>query len=366
MWNDSPFAQLLGLRYPIVQGPFGGGLSSPLLAAAVSNAGGLGSFGAQGMSAVAIRKVGVEIRQLTAAPFAINLWISNEDAGAFEPTREAYNAALAPLLQYFKELGVEPPPFPPRPWPSFDDQMPAVLEMKPAVFSFIFGVPSPEIFEACRREGIVTVGTATTVDEAIAIEQAGADAVVASGFEAGGHRISFLKSAEASLTGTFALVPQVADAVRIPVIAAGGIADGRGIAAALTLGASAVQIGTAFLACEESNATAIHREALFSSAAGTTMLTRGYTGRLARGIRNALGETLEDRRPPILPYPLQGQLVGAFREAAIRAGRADLMSLWAGQSARLIRHRRAAELFGDLVAGTERALGGPRPQPSEL
>ena len=176
------------------------------------------------------------------------------------------------------------------------------------------------------------------------MEDAGLDVVVASGFEAGGHRASFLRSAESSLTGTFALVPQVVDAVKMPVVAAGGIADARGVAAALTLGAHGAQIGTAFLACEESNAPAIHKEVLHSPAAGQTVLTTGFSGRLARGVRNALAELYADPAVPRLPYPMQGQLVGALRERAIAQGRSDLISLWSGQAAHLVRHRRAARV----------------------
>jgi nitronate monooxygenase len=177
--------------------------------------------------------------------------------------------------------------------------------------------------------------------------------VVASGFEAGGHRASFLRPAEWSLTGTFALIPQVVDAVRIPVVAAGGIADARGVAAALTLGAHGVQIGTAFLACDESNAPPIHKEVLRGAMAAQTALTTGFSGRLARSVRNALVELYANPAVARLPYPLQGHLVGALRERAIAQGRSDLISLWCGQSASLARRRRAAELMEELVAGTQ-------------
>jgi nitronate monooxygenase len=208
----------------------------------------------------------------------------------------------------------------------------------------------------------------TTVEEAVAAEAAGADVIVASGFEAGGHRGSFLGSAEASLTGTFALIPQVADAVRIPVVAAGGIADGRGIAAALTLGADGVQIGTAFLATEESGAPAIHKEALHQARARkhATILTRAYTGRLARGLTNMIGETLHAGEDPVLPYPLQGQLLRGLREKALEQGRTDLVTLWAGQSVRLVKHRRATELFDDLVAQTEHVFSVRRGESTPL
>jgi nitronate monooxygenase len=352
MWNDTAVARRLGIRYPIVQGPFGGGLSSPRLVAAVSNAGGLGSFGAQGMPAERIREVVHEIRSLTALPFAVNLWVSTEDAGALATTRNAYEAAVAALAPFFSELHVPPPACPRRGWPGFDEQVSALLDARPPAFSFVFGVPSMAVVEECRRRSIVTIGTATTVDEAVALEESGVDIVVASGSEAGGHRPSFLRPPETSLTGLFSLVPEVCEAVDIPVIAAGGIADGRGIAAAFALGAEGVQIGTAFLACEESNAPPAHREALFGSRAVQTVLTRAFSGRLARGLRNPLADALEQRPESLLPYPLQGQLVGALREEAIRRGRTDLISLWSGQSRSLLRHRRATELFAHLVEGT--------------
>jgi nitronate monooxygenase len=358
MWHDTKVTRRLGVQYPIVQGPFGGGLSSPRLAAAVSSAGGLGSFGAQGMTPAGIVQIVQEIRGLTDAPFAMNLWVSTEDPGALGTAESRYAAAMEPLAQFFRELELEPPALPLNRWPGFEEQVAALLEAQPPVFSFVFGILPASVLEECRRRGIVTIGAATTPDEALALEEAGVDMIVASGAEAGGHRPSFLRPPEVSLTGTFSLIPQVADAVRVPVIAAGGIADGRGVAAALALGADGVQIGTAFLACEESNATAAHREALLSRRGRDTMLTRAFTGRLARGLRNRLAEALEQQSAPLLPYPLQGQLVGALREEALRRGRLDLVALWSGQSAALIRHRRAAELFQDLVEATEKILNG--------
>jgi nitronate monooxygenase len=235
----------------------------------------------------------------------------------------------------------------------FEEQVAALVEARPPVLSFIFGVPGAAILDRCRSLGLRTIATATTVAEARALDDAGVDAIVATGAEAGGHRPSFLRSAEASLMGTMALVPQVADAVRSPVIAAGGIADGRGVAAALALGAQGVQIGTAFLACDESNATPAHRAALRNAAHGPeTMLTRGFTGRLGRGIRNALATAVDS--PPIarLPYPFQGHLVGVLKQAALAAGRLDLVPFWSGQSAPLVTHTAAAALFEALVERT--------------
>lgn len=229
-----------------------------------------------------------------------------------------------------------------------------MLQARPAVLSFVFGVPSPDLLAHCRALGIVTIGAATTVAEAQALDAAGIDMIVATGCEAGGHRVSFLAPAEQVLTGTLALVPQVVDAVRGPVIAAGGIADGRGVAAAMMLGAAGAQLGTAFLACEESAADGLHRQALFSPAAADTALTRTFSGRLARGMRNRLlreGTTLTPA-----PYPAQNWLMGELKRAAFAAGRSDLGSLWCGQAAPLLRHRHAANLFADLVAQSEACL----------
>jgi nitronate monooxygenase len=190
----------------------------------------------------------------------------------------------------------------------------------------------------------------TTADEAKRLADAGVDLIVASGMEAGGHRASFLRPAEDSLTGTFALVPTAVETVRVPVIAAGGIADGRGIAAALELGAAAAQIGTAFLACEESNASPLHRQMLFSEAARRTSLTRAFTGRLARSIHNEFIEKLRGKESQLPPYPVQAWLTARLKDAALKAGRADVVSLWSGQGAALLEHRRARDLFASLAA----------------
>jgi nitronate monooxygenase len=210
-----------------------------------------------------------------------------------------------------------------------------LLDEKVPVFSFVYGIPPQEILEECRAKHIVTIGTATTPEEGAALQEAGVDAIVASGFEAGGHRGSFLRAAGDSLMGTLSLVPQIADVVNVPVIAAGGIADVRGVVAALALGAEAVQMGTVFLACEESGASLVHRQALREKKAGHTALTKGFTGRLARGIHNRLLEELNRPGTEILPYPLQRALVRNLAIPAEAAGRSDLLPLWAGQSANL-------------------------------
>ena len=358
MWHDNEAARRLGLRYPLIQGPFGGGLSSVELTAAVAEAGGLGSFGVHHLAPAQILEVGRQIRARTHKPFALNLWVSNHDNGGETLTREQFAEGIARFKPYYDELRVEPPPQPERFGHRFEEQVQAVLELRPPAFSFVFGIPSPEIVAECRQRGIVTLGTITTLDEALAMEAAGIDLIVATGMEAGGHRVSFLQSPEESLTGTFALVRVVSAKVRTPVIAAGGIVDGRGVAAALMLGAQAVQIGTAFLACEESNAAAIHKAALFGEQARHTALTRAFSGRLARGLRNRFVDEAAASGTPPLPYPIQSWFTGSFRAAAIAQNRPELMSLWAGQAAPLLRHRHATALFNALVEETTAAFQG--------
>lgn len=356
MWNRTKFTKLLGIQYPIVQGPFGGGLSSVNLASTVSNAGGLGSFGAQPFSASEIIETCKEIRKLTNKPFNINLWVNDRDARLAEFADKDYVKLTALFKPYFDELDLPIPERPGNLGLKFEEQMEAIFEARPAVFSFVYGIPSSGILEKCRTLGIKTVGAATTADEAIALENAGADAVVATGFDAGGHRVSFLRPAEDSLTGTFSLIPQVADLVKIPVIAAGGIADSRGIKAALALGADAVQIGTAFLATSQSNATQDHKDKLFSGDAKYTTLTKVFTGRLSRGIRNRLTEELKNHENLLAPYPLQGKFMSALKAySSTEKSNPDLKAYWAGQSASLLKHRDARILIETLVKEMELA-----------
>jgi nitronate monooxygenase len=333
-WTENRMTSRLGLQYPIIQGPLGG-LSSQRLTAAVSNYGGLGSFGAHGLKPEEIRKVIRQIKSLTTKPFAMNLWASMEDEGALTSTEEAFHRSMAPLAKHIESVGGAKPSYRQYEPIRFEEQVQVLLDEGISAFSFIYGIPSKQILDEFRRRGIALIGTATTVDEAIALEQAGVDVIAASGFEAGGHRGSFLQPSEDSLTGTMALVPQVVDAVKLPVVAAGGIGDARGIVAAFALGAEGVQMGTAFLACEESGASTLHREALLRGQAKQTALTRGFTGRLARGIRNRLLDQLNQRDIEILPYPLQRALVRHLSIPAEKAGRSELLPLWAGQSANL-------------------------------
>jgi len=356
LWNIDRLTQTLGIEYPIVQGPLGG-FSSQRLTAAVSNFGGFGSFGGYGLAPQAINDVIAEIRPLTSKPFAMNLWVSIEDEGARTSDESAFNRSLAPLAGHLDALGVARPVYKRYSPLRLEDQARVLLDARVPVFSFIVGIPPKEILDECRAKSIVTIGTATTVDEAAALQDAGVDAIVASGFEAGGHRGSFLRSAEDSLTGTLSLVPQVVDIVDAPVIAAGGIGDARGVIAALALGAEAVQMGTAFLACEESGASLLHREALIGRNAGHTALTKGFTGRLARGIHNRLMEELNRKGTEILPYPLQRGLVRNLSIPAEASGRSDLLPLWAGQSANLSTCIDVSDFLNSLVEEVSESAG---------
>lgn len=342
MTPPSRLPDLLGIAHPIVQGPFGGGLSSTALVAAVSDAGALGSFGAHHLHPDAITDLVTELRAATTGPFAVNLWVPQP--GEDTPVDLApHRARLAPLYQ---RLGLGDPPDQ-LDLPSFTDQVESLLAAAPPVISFVMGIPPHGVLREARRKGIVTIGTATTVDEAVALEAAGVDAVVASGSDAGGHRGAFLKPVEHSLVGTFSLVPQVVDATSVPVIAAGGIADRRGIAAARALGADGVQIGTGFLATRESNAGEVHKRMLHSDAAKVTVLTKVFSGRTARGIHNGLVDELGGAEVP--PYPVQNALMQPLRRAAAERGLADYVSLWAGQAAPLTAAKSARDYLAELV-----------------
>jgi nitronate monooxygenase len=356
-WPNTRVSERLGIKYPIIQGPLGG-FASQRLAAAVSNFGGLGSFGAHGLTPSAIKDVIAEIRSMTSCPFAMNLWVSTEDPGAGASDKAAFKQSLEAIAPLIVSLGGAIPSYTPYSPIKFEDQARVLIDAEVPAFSFIFGIPPKEILDECRARGIVTIGAATTPDEVVELQRANVDVIAASGFEAGGHRGSFLRAPEDSLTGTFSLVPQVADLVWAPVVAAGGIADARGIVAALVLGAEGVQIGTAFLACEESGASLPHREALLRGKAGNTALTRGFTGRLARGIRNQLLDAMNAPAINILPYPPQRFLMRNISGPAEKTGRAELIPMWAGQSASLAQHTKAAELLDALVSDVSEIIDG--------
>lgn len=352
----------LGIRHPLIQAPMGGGFTPAPLVAAVCKAGALGSIAGAYLTPDGIAHAAEEVRERTNKPFAINLFAGGTAGGKVDP-----EPMLEVLARWHARLGLEPPGAVPAPPDPFDAQLEAVLAATPAVFSFTMGVPEAAAISALKARGIFVIGTATTVEEARVLEAAGVDAIVAQGSEAGAHRGSFLSPPEdPPLVGGIALVPQVVDAVRLPVIASGGIMDGRGVAAALALGASAVQLGTAFLTVEESGASAAYRNALLGAADDGTVVTRAFSGRPARGLRNGFISDVERSATPVPPFPIQNALTRPMRNAATAAGETDAMSLWAGQAASLARRESAAALVRRLVAETRHVLAHLEPPEPEL
>ena len=352
MWHTTKAAKILGVDYPILQGPFGGNLSSVKLSALVSNMGGVGGYGAYTLTPAEIHTLDTELKKATNKPYNINLWVSDSDVPTGKLPAVTLAAAGDLFRPYFDELGIPVPDQPLSFSSRFEDQVQVILDTRPPVFSFMFGIPSATILEQCRLRGIVTIGAVTTLDEAIALDNAGVDLIIATGFEAGGHRPSFLASSETSLTGTFVLLQLIREKVRTPIIAAGGIATGKGIAAALALGAEAVQIGTAFLACEESNALDIHREMLFSDAAKYTLLSRAFTGRLGRGLQSRISTETRGKENSFLPFPLQTQFMSPLRQAAIAQKKWEMILFWGGQIAPVLKHKKAAGLMNALLEET--------------
>jgi len=343
----------LSLTYPIIQAPLAGGGDTPALVAAVSEAGGLGFVGAAYLTPQQIIEAARAVRSGTARPFGINLFAPLsilETPG--DPT-----AALERVAPFYTELGLPQPPVPVSTPDSFGEQLAAALESGASVFSFTFGILPTSAIEAIKSRGMFLMGTSTSVEEAISLEKAGVDAVVTQGSEAGGHRGTFATDFDSSMVGTIALVPQVVDAVKVPVIASGGIMDGRGIAAALALGASAVQMGTAFLTCDEAGIPEAYKEAILRAREHETRLTRAFSGRPARGIVNRFMTEVEaGGAEAILPFPLQNALTRPLRTAAATEGRAEFLSLWAGQGVRLARREAAANLVRRLADETDSVL----------
>lgn len=332
------------MTIPVVLAPMGGGPSTPELVAAVSNAGGLGSLAAAYSNGERIEQDIAAVRKLTSRPFAVNLFSPQ----AQFPLNHSVKAVADFLGPYHERLGLEAPELPQKPIEDFDEQLEAVAKAAPPIVSFTFGLLPPKATELFKAQGRYLIGTATTVEEARQLEQAGVDAVIAQGSEAGAHRGTFAVPAEEALVGTVALVPQVVDAVRLPVIASGGIMDGRGLVAALALGASAVQMGTAFLACKEAGTSAAYREALMRGRGDATTLTRAFSGRMARGLSNEFIEKWNASGVEHLPYPWQNAFTQPMRRAATAAKQAGLLSLWAGQGLGMLRETTAEQLMNEL------------------
>ncbi|MGO9456202.1 MAG: NAD(P)H-dependent flavin oxidoreductase [Acidimicrobiales bacterium] len=347
----------LDLDLPLIAGPMSGGPSTPELVADVSGAGGLGFLGAGYTAPDRIRDDIRAVRAATDRAFGVNLFVP----GPFVVDPSRIEAAVALLAPYREELGLPRQEVPTSFAQSFDDQVAAVLEEGVPVFSVTFGTLAPDLVERFQRAGTLVGATATTPSEATACAATGVDFVVAQGSEAGGHRGSFLVTDGEDLIGMASLVPQVADATGLPVVAAGGIVDGRGVRAALDLGACAAQLGTAFLLCPEAGTSLPYREAVRNARSEDTIVTSAFSGRRARGLVNRFALDLlgVDDLPP---YPIMNALTRDLRQASADRGDAGLLSLWAGQSVGRVREMPAADLV-ELIAAEAgcNGLGTPAP-----
>jgi nitronate monooxygenase len=344
----TPFAERFQMRVPVIQAPMAGGATTPAMVAAVSNAGGFGFLAGAALSPEKIASEVAAIRALTDRPFGVNLFVL-EPASPDQATVRRALEAIDPLRA---DLGLPPGQPLERYAPDFRAQLDMLIELRLPAASFTFGLLSAADVARLHANGLYVIGTATHVAEGVAWRDAGADAIAAQGAEAGAHRGTFIGAFEDALVGTMALVPQLVDATGLPVLAAGGIMDGRGIVAALSLGAQAAVMGTAFLTCEESAIPQAWKTRVRTGSDTSTTVTRAITGRHARGIRNPLMQRLGEAADKIAPYPVQNALTQELRQNAGRAQNADYLSLWSGQGAPLGRARReglgAAELMAQL------------------
>jgi nitronate monooxygenase len=346
--------ELFKIKHPIIQAPMAGGITTSKLVSAVSNAGGLGMIGAGYLSPTQLREQIRDIKKQTSNVFGVNLFVP----GVYSIDEKAIDSAnklLAPIRQM---LSIPTPNT-----VSYDDsgkvfeeQVQVLLEEEVAVCSFTFGLPSSSIIDEMKRQQIQLIGTATNVQEAISCEKAGMDAIVVQGSEAGGHRGTFNDNYEGSLIGLMSLIPQVRDHVQVPIIAAGGIMDGRGLLASIHLGAEAVQMGTAFLTTIESGAHPIHKKAILVATEEETVVTRSFSGKPARGLKNRYIEELQPFESDLPDFPIQNTLTQDIRKAATNQENAHFMSLWSGQSPRLAREVSVEEVMNSTIAQAEAIL----------
>ncbi|WP_277586662.1 NAD(P)H-dependent flavin oxidoreductase [Psychrobacillus antarcticus] len=357
--ND--LTNLLKIEFPIIQAPMAGGITTSELVATASNNGALGMIAAGYMSPIQLREQIREVKQLTTNNFGVNLFVPSK----FEISENKVEMANSLLNRYREQLNIHEEettlPNTEDASYSYKEQIRVVIEEKVPICSFTFGVPTADEMGKFKQHNVTTIGTATTVEEAIYIEKLGMDAVVLQGSEAGGHRGNFISSHEEGLIGLMSLIPQVSDNVSVPIIAAGGIMDGRGLTAALCLGAKAVQMGTAFLTCEESGAHPLHKEAVMYSKNGDTTLTRAFSGKWARGIKNIFTMEMEEHVETVPIFPIQNALTQSIRKASANQNNKEYMSLWSGQSATLARIETVEQLVKRVMDETRKVSGGDEP-----
>jgi len=350
MWNKTKATEILKIQYPIIQGPFGGRFSSVKLLSTVSNLGGMGSFGLNSYQPDEILEVDQKIKAATRNTYNLNLWVPLNNDPIYDYDHQKHQEWQKVYAEYFKEMHLPVPPMPEVKKPIFEEQLEAVIQAKPPVVSFIFGIPPIEAIRELKRLGTIIIAAATTVEEAQMIDESEIDLIIATGKEAGGHRPSFLKPEEDSLHNTKDLVEAVLKKVKKPVIAAGGVSNGQKAQEYLKMGASAVQLGTAFLATKESGATPDHKQQLLSNDSFTTELSKVYSGRLARTISNKLSNHYLSLKKPIhAPYPIQSQLLSKLMKEYREKKVMDKIPFWAGEPSAILNNDSASELFNHLV-----------------
>lgn len=352
MWTRTELSKALSLKYPIIQAGMAGGHTTPELVAAVSEVGGLGTIGAGYMKPEDLQKSIHLVKSITERPFAVNLFIP-EAVDVSEKRIHETKKLLTPIAQKFETEIPEPQ----IDHTLFQEQFKVLIEEEVKVFSFTFGVPDDAVVKICKEKNIYMIGTATTVDEGLALEDAGVDAVTAQGYEAGGHQGKFNgNQGAAEGIGTIALVSQMVSALSIPVIAAGGMMNGKGILAGLSLGASAAQMGTAFLTAKESGTPDVHKQAIFDADETESKLTKSFSGKWARGIENEMMRQVDPFSEQLAPYPITNQMTQPIRKKAKETGDKEYMSLWAGQGVRLAQANYAAQLIQQWVREADEQL----------
>jgi nitronate monooxygenase len=351
LWPSNNISSLLNIQHPIIQAPMAGS-TNPALVAAVSNAGGLGGHGAAPQSVDALRKTIKEIKALTNKPFNINLF--DHSTERFDKNLQIGDLHRQQLNQYHREQGLGEIPSPRCLFGPAQDQLAVLLDEKVPVISFHFGVDADTIAYA-KSGGAIVLCTATTASEAIILEQAGIDVIIAQGSEAGGHQGNF-SNAKSALIGCMALIPRIVDAVSVPVIAAGGIMDARGIVASFALGASGVQMGTAFLGCRETQLSATWLKELEHAEGEDTVITEAFSGKPARGLKNRYITEIDAIDDPLLPYSAQYSLSSDLRKQAIHQGNKDFMVMWSGQGVGLFKQQTTAILMQNLVSDSQKLL----------
>lgn len=352
---NNEITKLFNIKYPIIQAPMAGGVTTSKLVAEVSNSGGLGMIAAGYLTPTQMREQIREIKLLTSNHFGINLFVPNEFNSLEEEIKSA-DQLLQPIREHFhlNQKDTLEIPNSKNIFEIFTEQIKVIIAEAVPICSFTFGVPSLEVIEELKQHNIILMGTATTVEEAIEIERNGMDIVVVQGSEAGGHRGNFIRENKESLIGLMSLIPQVVDNVSIPVIAAGGVMDGRGLMASICLGAKGVQMGTAFLTCIESGAPKVYKEAILHATEDEMVLTRAFSGKWARGIKNKFIVEMQKQENSLPEFPIQNTLTQPIRKAATLQNNQDYMSLWSGQSPRLAKNQTVATLMKNIMVEAER------------